>query len=331
MVGDIMCHSSQITSYWNPKTKEYSADKSFEHIKSSLQGYDLVLGNLETTIPVNQQDYSGYPRFGAPPALVKGLANSGFHILSTANNHSADKGSSAIDHTISTVFKEGLIPIGTYSSPEDYENRRNLFLEKNGIKIAIYNYTYSTNGIKVPGNKIVRLLDEKLIQADIEFAKSQNSDFIIVWYHFGTEYGAEPDQNQKKWAEFALNSGADLVLGGHPHVVQRYEKLYRPEGDIFPQEQLIVYSLGNFLSAQKEPFTDGGIIFYFDLILEEKKRKRIANVSYEAVWVNPETYAVVPIEKYFNQDLNLKLPSKSEKKMKLYHEQLLKVMEKSKN
>jgi len=321
-----MCHNSQLGTYWNAKTKSYSADSSFEYVKPILQNYDIVFGNLETTITNNQADHSGYPRFGSPPQFVQSIAKAGFHVLSTANNHSADKGAKAIDLTIETVIAEGMTPLGTYTSDIDYQNRRHFILEKNGIRIAVYNYTYSTNGIKVPEDRIVRLIEEKKLKEDIQFAKTQGVDFTLVWFHYGTEYKTEPDKDQIKWVNIALEEGADLIIGGHPHVVQNFKKFDSPSGKSNTKQQLVAYSLGNFLSAQNAPFTDGGIILNFDLIVNGKDSKEIVNVNYEPVWVYPSGYRVIPIDRYLNQEINLKLPKHSEAKMKAYKTQLLKVL-----
>jgi len=312
-----MCHSSQLNTYYDTKSKTYHTQKSFEFVSDKLKNSDLVLGNLETTLVPRFEDYSGYPRFGSPDDFAPTLKESGFHILSTANNHSADKGSIGIDHTISKLLSIGLVPIGTYSSNEDYQNRRNLIIERNGIKIAIYNYTYSTNGIKVPNGRIVRLIDKETISEDISFAKSKLVDFIIVWYHFGTEYQIKPDSAQINWANYALSLGADAVIGGHPHVVQRIEK---------KDEKLVAYSLGNFLSAQNRPFTDGGMILSFDLIVSKTGKKEFLNILPEPVWVLPAGYKIIPIEDAMNDMTKYPINPNHVRRMKIYKKEFDNVM-----
>lgn len=321
VVGDIMCHSSQLNSYYNPKTKQYETFRSFELVKNRFDQSDLVLGNLETTLLQNPSNYSGYPRFGSPADLATSLKKAGFHILSTANNHSADKGSNGIDTTIDTVKNENMVPIGTYQSQQDYDTRRHFSVTKNQIKIGIYNYTYSTNGIKVPDGRIVRLLDEKTIIEDITYAKSLGTDLIIIWFHFGTEYQIKPDASQVRWVNFALNQGADVILGGHPHVVQRIEKI---------NEQLVAYSLGNFLSAQNHPFTDGGIILNFSFSIDANGKKMISDISFEPVWVYPNGYRIVPISELNGDNLTIPLNKHYRKKASDYKIQFEKVMSENK-
>ncbi len=315
-----MCHSSQLSDAYNPKTKSYEFDKSFQYISSKFIGSDLILGNLETTIVDETSNYSGYPRFGSPKTLVQTLKRTGFNILSTANNHSADKGSLGIDLTIKSIQNESMIPIGTYSSLEDYVTRKNLIFEINNIKIAIYNYSYSTNGIQVPNGKFVRLIEEKTIKEDIDYAKEVKADLIIVWYHFGTEYETKPDKNQLKWVDFAKNLGADIIIGGHPHVVQPVIK---------EPNHLIAYSLGNFISAQNRPFTDGGMILHFEFTLNTDQSKSISDISLVPVWVYPIGYKILPLNDLLENKLEIQIPINYRKKAEFYKKQYNKVMEDS--
>lgn len=119
-------------------------------------------------------------------------------------------------------------------------------LEQNGIKIAVLNYTYGLNGIALPSDMpyAVNLLDEEKVKADIASAKEQ-SDFVIVCPHWGTEYSLQPDSMQKKWTKIFAESGADLVLGTHPHVIEPIEWV---EDETTGHQMLVYYSLGNFVN-----------------------------------------------------------------------------------
>ncbi|WP_167482876.1 CapA family protein [Leptospira jelokensis] len=323
-VGDLMCHSSQISSYFDSKTKTYNSFKSFEYVSEILQNANLTLGNLETTISDNPSEFSGYPRFASPVGYVHGLKKAGFNILSTANNHSADTGPKGIDTTIRAVSENGMIPIGSYASYEDYQNRKDFIQDINGIKIAIYNYTYSTNGIPVREGRIVRLLNEDQIKNDIDFAKANGAHFIILWYHYGTEYSEKPDQSQTKWVNLGINSGADIIIGGHPHVVQKLD-FYKDQNS--NEQRLVAYSLGNFLSAQNRKFTDGGVILSFTLTLELGKElvKKIEKVQTKSVWVDPRNYMIIPIQNYKQREFPIQLPKHLEKRMFEYESYLIKI------
>lgn len=321
-VGDLMCHSSQISAYFDSKTKTYNSFKSFEYVADSLQNANLTLGNLETTITEISSEYSGYPRFGSPVGYLQGLKHAGFDILSTANNHSADKGPYGIDTTIRKIFENEMIPIGTYLSMEDFQIRKNFFHETNGIKIAIYNYTYSTNGIPVRDGRIVRLLNAEQIQFDVAYAKENGAHFIILWYHYGNEYEPKPSRSQEYWSKLGLEAGADIIIGGHPHVVQRIDFFQDP---ISNEDKLIAYSLGNFLSAQNRQYTDGGIILSLTLEIGPNNLKKILNVQSEPVWVNPRNYSIIPIQKYKNLQIPNQLPKHLEKRMFEFESHLKKI------
>lgn len=317
-VGDLMCHNSQLLTAYDSKNRTYNFDRSFQWVKQKIENSNKSFGNLETTIPNNSSEYSGYPRFGTPPEFVKALSNSGFDILSTANNHSADKGSEAIDLTIDTVFKNEMIPVGTYKNQMDYETRRYFIFSENGIKFGLLNYTYSTNGIKVKDGRIVRLLNRELIEQDINYLKSQDIDFIILWFHYGTEYSLEPDRSQKEWVNLGFMLGADIIIGGHPHVVQTFEKRISANSDGNVKEQFVAYSLGNFISAQNMPFTDGGTFLNIDVSLDAKGNKKINHFSFEPVWVLPRGYQVIPIAEYQRGELGIILSKMEENRMKNY-------------
>ncbi|WP_208732146.1 CapA family protein [Leptospira perdikensis] len=322
VVGDLMCHNSQISTYYRAKTKDYDSSGSFEYVSNSLQDADLTLGNLETTIVTDPNEFTGYPRFGSPIGYLTGIQNAGFDILSTANNHSADKGPFGIDNTIDSVIQKGMIPIGTFKTNSDYLDRKDFFSEINGIKIAIYNYTYSTNGIPVKNNRMVRLLNEKQIREDVSFAKENGIHFVILWYHYGSEYEEKPDKSQTKWVNIGIEAGADIIIGGHPHVVQRIDQF---QEEINWEDRLVAYSLGNFLSAQNRENTDGGIILSFELEMDSHHRKRIKNVSMDPVWIYSHGYKIIPILKYARNEISLKLPKHLEKRMFGYETQLKKI------
>ncbi|TGL86942.1 CapA family protein [Leptospira congkakensis] len=322
VVGDLMCHNSQISTYYRVKTKDYDSSGSFEYVSNSLQDADLTLGNLETTIATDPNEFTGYPKFGSPIGYLTGIQDAGFDILSTANNHSADKGPFGIDNTIDSVIQKGMIPIGTFKTISDYLERKDFFTEINGIKIAIYNYTYSTNGIPVKNDRIVRLLNEKQIKEDVAFAKENGIHFVILWYHYGSEYEEKPDKSQTKWVNIGLEAGADIIIGGHPHVVQKVDVFQDDQNE---EDRLVAYSLGNFLSAQNMEATDGGIILSFALELDSKQRKKIKSVTTEPVWVYPHGYKIIPILKYTKNEIPIKLPKHSEKKMLGYEAHLKKI------
>lgn len=316
IVGDIMIHSLQLTTAYKNTCDCYEFDPVFKNINTFLWMSDITIGNLETTLPGDKKLFAGYPQFGAPNELADTLKNSGFDILTTSNNHCVDTGRTGMDNTIKVLDTKGFHHLGTYISPEEYEKNRLLKIEKNGLKLIFLSYTYGTNGIAVPKGKVVNIIDKQLIADDIALAKKQNPDFVIVYFHFGTEYARLPDKFQQDIVNHTFQEGADIILGGHPHVLQPYEVGLVKDKYGVEKERLVIYSLGNFVSGQFKRYTNGGIIFNFTLAKKEKSGKPeylIKDVSYLPVFVyvsndkNGSQYNVLPVEKYLSNDREPKL------------------------
>ncbi|MCU0362070.1 MAG: CapA family protein, partial [Bacteroidales bacterium] len=237
-IGDIMGHDEQIWSAENRETREYNYDDVFRYIKPVISGADLAIGNLEVTLA--GPPYKGYPAFSSPSALAAACRDSGIDCLVTANNHSADKGKKGITGTIARLDSLGIPHTGTFISKEARDSLTPLILEKNGFRIALLNYTYGTNGIKVPEPLVVNMLNKDSIASDIAEAKMKNPDLIVLFLHWGVEYDTVPRREQTEMAEFFFSRGADLVIGSHPHVIQKMEW---HRADDQSKDRLVAYSL----------------------------------------------------------------------------------------
>jgi poly-gamma-glutamate synthesis protein (capsule biosynthesis protein) len=264
-VGDIMVHMPQLPAYLDAATGIYDFSPWFEDVTPIFAEGDWVVGNLETTLAGADLKYSGFPRFNSPPELAADLREAGFHLLSTANNHSLDRGWSGIVRTLDNLRRAGLTPVGTAADPE--EARRPVIVERNGIRLGFLAYTYGTNGIPMPKDKpfAVNLIDTDRIRGDIARTRQAGADAVAVFLHFGTEYQKWPNDDQRAVARAAVEAGAHLVIGSHPHVVQPYEFWEAPApspgaGGDAGHRGLIFYSLGNFISNQTGDGTDNGLI-----------------------------------------------------------------------
>ncbi len=259
-VGDIMVHQEQLDAAWNDKSKSYDFYPFFQKVEPLLKQADLVVGNLETTLSGKEAKFTGYPMFNSPESLATTLKQVGFTAVTTANNHSMDRREAGVLKTIEHVEQAGLLHTGTFRSAE--ERDMPLMLEKNGIKLGIAAYSYGTNGIPVPEGKpyLINLIDQNLIRKDIAAAKTMGADLVAVALHFGVEYQRQPNDQQRKIVDQVFDAGADLIIGHHPHVVQPYEWRELPQADGSIRKGLVIYSLGNFVSAQRGDYKDVGAI-----------------------------------------------------------------------
>lgn len=304
-VGDVMMHEPQIKS--GKTNTGYDYRKFFKAVQPYLSSSDLTIANFETTLAGATKPYSGYPRFNSPDQILDALKYSGVDILTTANNHANDTGEKGIIRTYNTIKKNGFMVTGT--SPSQQE-RKGILVEKNGIKLGFLSYTEHTNGLPVTKGKpyLVNLIDPLKIANDIKELKQQGAEYVLVSLHWGNEYQRNPSEKQKKTALKVLQAGADIILGSHPHVQQQVEKMI-----VDGQEKLVVYSMGNFISNQSDPYTDEGVIVHLDIMKDSKTGKiKLTNTSFLPTLVNKykksgqTEYTVVP------------LPSKTAENLKAY-------------
>ena len=285
VVGDLMAHEEQVSGAYDKAAGGYDFNYDFRDVKEYLQSADLTIGNLETVFAGEAGGYSYYPRFNTPDAYAQAIAAAGFDMLTTANNHANDQGEPGIFRTIDILDQNGISHIGTYKSAQARSEIKTITI--NNIKFAFLAYSFSTNGIplKQGDEWSVNLLDRGLVYNDIQRAKALNPDFIIVLPHMGDEYAEQVSDKYKEWVQFMFESGADIVLASHPHVLQpvTFETVTGPDG--LTRDCFADYSLGNFLTAQRTAPRDEGIILnlYFEKKNDEKAY--LNHVSFIPTWV----------------------------------------------
>ena len=251
-IGDAMQHSKQVqTAQRADGTYDYS--ECFALLKPDIEAADYAVANLEVSL--GGAPYSGYPCFSAPDEYAQQLKNDGFDLLLTANNHCLDRRDKGVRRTIETLDKMGISHIGTYVNRAARNKQLPFIVDINGIKVAILVYTYGTNGIPIQGDVVVDFIDQQLIAADIAKAREKGAHAICVNLHWGIEYQLKPVAAQRTLADWLAIQGVDLIIGGHPHVVEPMEVRYSEEHD---KNVLLVYSMGNFISNQSDIDTRGG-------------------------------------------------------------------------
>lgn len=302
-LGDIMQHETQLNAAYNSKTGKHDYTECFQFLKPYFQSVDLTIGNLELTLA--GKPYTGYPQFSAPDELAVTLKQVGVDVLVTANNHSVDRRRKGLERTIRVLDSLKFMHTGTFTDTVERMNDYPLLIHKNGFKLALLNYTYGTNGIPVTRPNVVNPIDTALIRKDLVRAREQQPDAIIVFMHWGNEYESQPTKQQRQLTEFCFTHGAQLVIGAHPHVLQPME--WRKD-----ENQLVVYSLGNFVSGQRPRYRDGGAMLQVALkkiITDTGSVTTIDTANYRLQWVyrttdSKRSFYVLPVATFENDATN---------------------------
>jgi poly-gamma-glutamate capsule biosynthesis protein CapA/YwtB (metallophosphatase superfamily) len=285
-LGDIMGHDEQIWSAENRETHTYYYDDVFQYVTDEISEADLAIANFEVTLAGSP--YAGYPAFSSPAPLAAACINAGIDVFATANNHAADRGKKGILSTIYRLDSLGILHTGTFSDREERDSLYPMIIHKNGFSLALLNYTYATNGITVPPPVIVNMLEKNSVTADIEKAREKNPDAIILFLHWGTEYDTVPSKTETDLADYFFSRGVDLIIGSHPHVLQRMEWT---KGETNRKDRIAVYSMGNYVSNQRRTGTDGGAMVRIELE-KEADSLYVSEAGYCLTWV------YTPIENY---------------------------------
>ena len=278
MVGDGLLHSSVYNDAY--KNGVYDFKPQLEYIKPIVQNYDLAFYNQESILGGTSLGLSSYPTFNSPQEFGDAMIDAGFNMVSLANNHTLDKGEKGVLSSCEYWQNKDVLTAGSYCSAEDADEIK--IKEKNGIKYTLLAYTYGTNGISIPSGKeyLVNLYSDEKAKEDIEKVRDK-VDLLIVSMHWGTEYRTEPTEEQKREAEYLSSLGVDIIIGTHPHVI---------EPITYINDTLVIYSLGNFISAQSTSNDYNTIVELMtsvDVIKEEKDGKvtiKLDNLNNELLY-----------------------------------------------
>ena len=312
--GDLLYHD---IIYISAKKSDgtYDFHDNFEYVKPWLKQADLVLGDFEGT--VNKDHYlAGYPLFNAPGEVMDAIKDAGYQVLDLAHNHILDSQIEGVVSTADAIEKAGMTPVGVYTH-ESRDKAPLLIKEVNGIKVAILAYSYGFNGIEQnisqeDYNRYLSDLDEDKMKSEIERAEKE-ADITIIMPQMGVEYQIEPTEEQKKLYHKMIDWGADIIFGGHPHVVEPAETVEK-DGD----KKLIIYSMGNFISNQRietmqdvenAKWTERGVLM--DVTIKKKSGKTtIETAQAHPSWVSrtpkggysPEGYPLYLYQTYILED-----------------------------
>jgi Bacterial capsule synthesis protein PGA_cap. len=313
VVGDIMVHMHQLKAALQDDGT-YDFQEVFQDVKPYLEKADIALGNLETTISTDEIGYTAYPRFRTPESILSALKYAGFDVITTANNHSLDGTEFGVENTLNKLDEYGFLHTGTARSPEERDEI--LIVEKNDIKVAILAYTYGTNGMEGAVDKeklsymVNYLNDEERIKQDIQKAKEQGAEIIIGCIHWGDEYVRQPNETQRHIADRLFSYGMDVIFGSHPHVLQPMERNKVSDVERGEREVFVIYSLGNFVSNQRDRYKDSGVILNLEIVKDyDMQTIGLGRIDYIPTWVYRYTengklhYRILPVVDYMDENL----------------------------
>ena len=319
--GDLLYHNRVIESGYIEETGEYNYDSIYAYINSYVQQADYAVANCEGTLCGldNGFKYSGYPGFNTPDASIDAAKAAGFDMLLTANNHTYDTGTKGFHRTQEVIADRGLDYIGTRPNEEA---KTYIVKDINGIKVGMVCYTYETekisdsrkslNGIPLSSkdSPLVstfhhRHLEEFYAQLydELQAMKTEGADITVVYIHWGTEYVTKPNATQKKIAQQLCDMGVDIIVGGHPHVIQPIE-LLTSQAD--PNHATVcLYSMGNAVSnirkSTSKPYeVEDGMLFSFTLAKYSDGSVIVEGINVLPTWVdrreNPDSFPIIPLD-----------------------------------
>ena len=277
-VGDAMQHQSQLDAA-RSKGGVYDYSECFEQVRPYVESADLAVVNLETTL--GGKNYTGYPMFCSPDSYARALKDAGFDLFLLANNHMLDRRDRGVKRTVSVLDSMKVLHVGAYADKEYRSKNLPLVKDVKGFKVAFLNYTYGTNGIPVQGDVVIDYIDLDKMKSDVAAARKAGAELVAVCVHWGVEYSLLPTAAQKRLADKIAALDVDMIIGGHPHVIEPMEMRERADG----RKQFLVYSLGNFISGMRTADTRGGAMTRVTLERDSLGKAYVADANYRLVFV----------------------------------------------
>ena len=323
VTGDLLMHKPVFQSCWDAQANDWIFDPIFTYVTPYIQAADYAVANLETTLcgTENGYAYSGNPLFNCPDGIAISSLNAGFDMLLTGNNHCYDTRMVGIRRTLEVLEQTGLESLGTQYDAETVDYK---VIEVNGIKVGMTAYTAETSD-GMPGVPSINAIQchpssfgminsfdygqlDKFyaeIGAQFEGMRAEGAEAIVVYMHWGEEYQLEPTEYQVKIAQALCDMGVDVIVGGHPHVIEPVDLLTSTQDE--NHKTLIIYSTGNAVSNQrinemrmKTGHTEDGILFHFTLARYIDGSVAVIDAGCTPTWTymegNQESYTILPLD-----------------------------------
>lgn len=303
--GDFLIHKEILETQYNAENNIYDFKNTIQYVKNYLDDADLAIANLEGTLSgIENYGYSGYPSFNAPDELADAMKWAGVDVVNNMNNHSLDRDVRGFNRTREVLKDRNFDIIGTRG---DTNENRYIIKDVDGIKIGIISYSYTMtaeggarglNGAVIPQDMypLMNTFREDSLDSDLQNMKEQinemrskGAEVVIFYMHWGDEYELEPNNTQKKMAQFLADEKVDIIFGTHPHSLQPIDILKSSDGT---KETAVIYSMGNFLSSQRteriqNPYTEDGVIVSVKISKNiDKHEIKVEYPTYIPTWVN---------------------------------------------
>ena len=320
--GDLMLHLPIIRSAKSGKTYDFSS--IFQYLNRYINQADYAVVNLETTLSgTDGLEYTGYPKFNSPDAITTAVKDVGFDMMLTGNNHCYDYGTPGLKRTLQTIKDAGLAPLGTTESNDE---PKFAVKDVDGIKIGMICYTYgeigdkadrpSVNGLPTDSAAagLINVFDYSKLDAFYSDMKSQiasmeamGAETVVLFIHWGEEYTTKSNEKQAAIAQKMCDLGVDVIVGGHPHVVQPMELLSSTTDS--DHKTICLYSTGNFLSNQRATnislttgHSEDSLLFTFTFVKYSDGTVVVESVDLLPTWVlirgsgDNRKYQILPLD-----------------------------------
>ena len=353
-MGDMLMHLPCIQA---AKTSDgYDFTPFFRYLQDYIQDADYAVANLETTLAGPSREYKGYPNFNCPDEIVTGLKSTGFDMLLTANNHCYDTGTNGYHRTQEVLAEAGMDHIGSIPNEDAPEY---LIKDINGIAIGMICYTYEDNSdpnVVAPNGVVMKDADEKLInsfnvneldtfyqriEGQIKEMKEQGAEALVLYIHWGVDYQLKENQHQNNIAQKMCDLGIDVIVGGHPHVIQPMELLTSTADE--NHKTICLYSTGNALSNQRQGLissiktahTEDGIVFNFTFAKYSDGTVRVEDASVLPTWINKykrsstgkDVYDIYPLDLQIEDwKTQMYMSDSTEEKARASYERTMKIV-----